>query len=78
MTLFSRRAARTAHAPRSRSGERDNAYEEIVIGKRRHGKRSLRAVTNAGTVPQVFIGGKLIGSADDLDAYFKKLDTAAA
>ncbi len=44
-------------------------YEEVTLGK---GVTSstLRAVSGAGTAPQVFIGGKLIGSADDLEAYF--------
>ncbi len=50
---------------------------EIVLGKDVT-TRSLRAVTGAGTVPQVFIGGKLIGSADELEAYLKKLDGQAA
>jgi glutathione-dependent peroxiredoxin len=31
--------------------------------------RSLRAVTNATTVPQVFIDGKLIGGSEDLATY---------
>jgi glutaredoxin-like protein len=30
----------------------------------------LRAVSGQSTWPQVFIGGKLIGNADALDAYF--------
>jgi glutaredoxin-like protein len=30
----------------------------------------LRAVTGQMTWPQVFIGGKLIGNADAVDAYF--------
>ena len=32
----------------------------------------LRAVSGAMTWPQVFIGGKLIGNADALEAYFKE------
>jgi glutathione-dependent peroxiredoxin len=31
----------------------------------------LRGVSGAGTWPQVFIGGKLIGTADDVEKYFK-------
>jgi glutaredoxin len=31
---------------------------------------TLRGVSGAGTWPQVFIGGKLIGSADDVQKYF--------
>ena len=44
-------------------------YEEVTLGK---GVTSstLRAVSGAGTAPQVFIGGKLIGGADDLEKYF--------
>jgi len=44
-------------------------YEEIVL-QGGITTRGLRAATGAGTVPQVFIDGKLIGSADDLEAYF--------
>ncbi len=45
-------------------------YEEIEIG---HGvtSRSLRAISGATTTPQIFIGGELIGSADNLEAYLK-------
>ncbi|MBD2776691.1 glutathione peroxidase [Iningainema tapete] len=40
-------------------------YEEIVLGKEVT-TRSLRAVTGATTVPQVFIDGKYIGSSEAL------------
>jgi len=43
-------------------------YEEIVLGKGIT-SRTLRAVAGAGTTPQVFIGGKLIGGSDDLEAW---------
>ncbi len=43
-------------------------YEEIVLGKDVT-TRSLRAVTGALTVPQVFIDGKLIGGSEALAAY---------
>ena len=44
------------------------AYEEITVGKDVT-TRSVRAVTGAMTVPQVFIDGKLIGGSEDLAAY---------
>ncbi len=45
-------------------------YGEISLGK--HITTStLRAVSGSGTWPQVFIGGKLIGTADQLGVYFK-------
>nr|WP_255327328.1 glutaredoxin domain-containing protein [Synechocystis sp. PCC 7509] len=43
-------------------------YEEIVLGKDIT-NRSLRAVTGAMTVPQVFINSKLIGDSEALAAY---------
>ncbi|MHB8347533.1 MAG: glutathione peroxidase [Acidiferrobacterales bacterium] len=45
-------------------------YDEISLDK--HITTStLRAASGSGTWPQVFIGGKLIGSADQLEVYFK-------
>ncbi|MEH2395164.1 MAG: glutathione peroxidase [Nostoc sp.] len=49
--------------------EHDINYEEITLGKDIT-TRSLRAVTGATTVPQVFIDGKLIGGSEALEAYF--------
>jgi glutathione-dependent peroxiredoxin len=43
-------------------------YEEITVGKDIT-TRSVRAVTGAMTVPQVFIDGRLIGGSEDLAAY---------
>lgn len=43
-------------------------YEEIVLGKDIT-NRSLRAVTGAITVPQVFINSKLIGDSEALASY---------
>ena len=48
--------------------ERSIDYEEIVLGKDIT-TRSLRAVTGATTVPQVFVDGKLIGGSEALDEY---------
>ncbi len=48
---------------------RGYVYDEISLGH--HITTStLRAVSGQATWPQVFIGGKRIGNADDLDAYF--------
>lgn len=44
-------------------------YEEIIVG-RDASQSTLSAVTGASTVPQVFIGGQLIGGAAELTAYF--------
>jgi len=44
-------------------------YDEISLSQHITSS-TLRAVSGRGTWPQVFIGGKLIGSADELEAYF--------
>jgi glutaredoxin-like protein len=44
-------------------------YDEISLGGRITAS-TLRGVSGSGSWPQVFIGGKLIGSANDLEAYF--------
>lgn len=46
-------------------------YEEIVLG-RDITAFSLEAATGAKTTPQVFIGGRLIGTADALEAFLKE------
>jgi glutaredoxin-like protein len=47
----------------------DIRYDEISLGG--HIRSStLRAVSGSGTWPQVFIGGRLIGGADDLETHF--------
>ena len=52
-------------------------YEEVTLGKGITSS-TLRAVSGAGTAPQVFIGGKLIGGADDLEKYFAGQQRKAA
>ncbi|WP_019894979.1 glutathione peroxidase [Hydrogenovibrio halophilus] len=44
-------------------------YEEITIANAGVTLRTLRAVADADTVPQVFIGGKKIGGSEELDKY---------
>ena len=51
-------------------------YEEVVLGKNVT-LSSVRAVSGRGTVPQVFIGGKHIGGADDVEAHFGRARKAA-
>ncbi len=58
------------HCARAKSLLEENGYEydEITLGGNVTSK-TLRGVTGAGTWPQVFIGGKRIGTADDLEKY---------
>src|SRR5687767_15430910 len=59
------------HCARAKSllEEHGVQYDEITLGGNVTSK-TLRGVTGAGTWPQVFIGGKRIGTADDLEKYF--------
>ena len=43
-------------------------YEELVLN-RDYTDRSLRAIAGASTFPQVFIEGKLIGGAEQLETW---------
>lgn len=51
-------------------------YEEVELGSGLTTK-SLYAVSGAGTTPQVFIDGQLVGGSDDLATYFQKQTVAA-
>jgi glutaredoxin-like protein len=46
---------------------RNMSYNEIVLGKDIQ-QPALRALAGSTTVPQIFIGGQLIGGADELEA----------
>lgn len=48
--------------------ERGIPYEMVYVGKQ-ISTQALKAASGAGTVPQVFMDGKLIGGSDDLAAY---------
>ncbi len=77
VTIISRKGC--IHCTRARKALEENnmPYEEIELGKGVT-SRSLRALSGATTTPQVFIGGKLIGTADDLEAYLKTNESKAA
>jgi glutaredoxin-like protein len=50
-------------------------YAEIpVVGG--EGLRMLRAISGAATAPQVFVGGRHLGGADDLERYLEKRSRA--
>jgi len=48
------------------------SYEEILISNHGPSSKTLRAVAQASTVPQVFIEGELIGGSDDLEVFLAK------
>ncbi|MFW1676720.1 glutathione peroxidase [Pontibacter sp. JAM-7] len=44
-------------------------FEEVVLGRDGVSFSSLQAISGQGTTPQVFIDGKLIGGADELEQW---------
>ncbi len=52
-------------------------YEQVTLGKGITSS-TLRAVSGKGTTPQVFIGGRLIGGADELEQHFAGAEKKAA
>lgn len=77
VTIISRKGC--IHCARARNLLDANhmPYEEIELGKGIT-SRSLRALSGATTTPQVFIGGNLIGSADDLETYLTVKESKVA
>lgn len=68
VSLFTKVGCQFCARAKKMLDERGMDYEEIVLSKN-ISTRSLRAVTGATTVPQVFIDGKLIGDSEALEAY---------
>jgi glutathione-dependent peroxiredoxin len=52
-------------------------FEEVALGKGITSS-ALRAVSGKGTTPQVFIGGRLIGGAEELEKHFEGAERKAA
>jgi glutaredoxin-like protein len=69
VTIFAK--AGCPHCARAKALLEDKGivYEEVALGKGITSS-TLRAVSGKGTTPQVFIGGRLIGGADELEKYF--------
>jgi glutaredoxin-like protein len=69
VTVFSR--AGCSHCARAKSLLRDAGIEfETLELNSEYSDRTLRAVSGATTVPQIFVNGSLIGGADDLERWF--------
>ncbi|MCO4783423.1 MAG: glutathione peroxidase [Candidatus Cloacimonetes bacterium] len=70
VTVFSREGC--SHCTRAKNllADKGLAYEEVVLGQGLT-HRSLVAVSGKSSTPQVFVGGKLIGGADELEDFLK-------
>ena len=66
ITLFTKSGCPHCARAKKLLKERGCIFEEITIGEN-VSMRSLRAITGKETVPQIYISGKHIGGADELD-----------
>ena len=69
VTVFSKPDCPYCKKAKALLTEKGLQFEDITIGKDLS-IAGLRAVSNADTVPQIFIDGTLIGGSDDLAAHF--------
>ena len=71
VTVFSKKGCPHCARAKDLLNEKGFSYEEIELSKTVT-NYSLQAVSGRSTTPQIFIDGKHIGGADDLEAYFGK------
>jgi glutathione-dependent peroxiredoxin len=75
VSLFSRRGCAYCAKAKALLREAGVEFEELVLN-RDFTDRTLRAVCDATTFPQVFINGQHIGGADDLELWLAKKHAA--
>jgi glutaredoxin-like protein len=76
VTIFSRKGCPHCVRAKTLLADAGLEFEELVLN-RDYSDRTLRAVTNATTFPQVFIDGQSIGGADDLQSWLAQRKAAA-
>ncbi|GGF87893.1 MULTISPECIES: glutathione peroxidase [Cysteiniphilum] len=69
VTIFTKPGCPHCKRAKKLLAEQNQGYEEVVLG---HGAsmRTVKALTNRQTVPQIYIDGQHIGGADDLEKYY--------
>ncbi|MCW9023512.1 MAG: glutathione peroxidase [Gammaproteobacteria bacterium] len=71
VTVFTREGCPHCSRAKTLLNKHGMSYEEIELD-RNITSNTLQAVSGKDTVPQVFVGGKHIGGADDLESWFKQ------
>lgn len=70
-TIFTKKGCPFCAKAKSLLEDNNIYYEEIMTSNSGVTSRTIRAVANAGTVPQVFIEGQHIGGSEELEAFLK-------
>ena len=76
VTVFTREGCPYCVRAKGMLREAGIRYEELVLNQE-YTEATLRAVSGASSVPQVFINGEHIGGSDDLEAWMNKRANAA-
>lgn len=71
VTVFTREGCEFCALAKTYLNNAGIAYEELVLN-RDYSESTLRAVSGASVVPQIFIDGQRIGDSKDLEQYLKK------
>ncbi|MEW6984356.1 glutathione peroxidase [Colwelliaceae bacterium 6471] len=69
ITIFSKPSCPYCHKAKALLAEQGLQYEELTVGKD-ISIAGVKALTNADSVPQIFIDGKYIGGSEELTSYF--------
>lgn len=77
VTVFSRQGCPHCARAKGMLAEAGIEFEALELNKD-YSDRTLRAVSAARTVPQVFVNGQLVGGADDLEKWLTKRRDKAA
>jgi glutaredoxin-like protein len=75
VAVFSRPGCPACARAKTALAQHDILFEELVLN-RDYTDRTLRAVANAGTFPQIFINGEHIGGADHLASWLAQRQAA--
>ncbi len=75
VTIFTRPGCEYCVRAKAMLNDADIQFEELILN-RDYSEATIRAVSGASTVPQVFINGELIGGSEDLQAYLAQARAA--
>jgi len=76
VTIFTRAGCEFCVQAKKLLNDANIRYEEMLLN-RDYTEATLRSISGAATVPQVFINGEHIGGSEDLEAYMNESEQAA-
>lgn len=77
ITIFTRHGCIFCARAKDMLSEHKLPYEELILNEQ-FSIKTVKAISNTTLLPQVFINGKLIGGAEDLEKYFASKENAGS